>query len=241
MFEMTTPATPGSEAETIETVSMSDGRMHSIGLGLAGQEDGDGNYPEESPHSLPTADEVRNTVNTRRTKDCHPFWIVLMVLLFATSIIGLSVGLTSENRKGSDSNNSPMVDDAPAASPESQANRLTSIREYLVDLQISTAVELETTGSHQNRALNFMSALDRMQMQVPPGGMNTQAGFKFVERYVMTVFFYATDGPRWNYNLLFLSEHDTCDWFFVFGRPVGQVGCLCNQQTNKLIGISFSK
>ena len=57
----------------------------------------------------------------------------------------------------------------------------------------------------------------------------------------MMLFYYAMNGSQWSYDLLFLTEHDTCEWYELFPQPIEQVGVLCNPSTNVIEGFSFSK
>jgi len=47
-------------------------------------------------------------------------------------------------------------------------------------------------------------------------------------------------GEKWDYDMLFMSQHDTCDWYDLLPEPVGKVGVLCNK-AKKVYGLSFSK
>jgi hypothetical protein len=75
--------------------------------------------------------------------------------------------------------------------------------------------------------------------KLPPS--ENDESYEFVTRYVMAVLYYATNGKSWQYDMNFLSEKVTCDWYQVFPPPVGQLGVLCNRNTKKMVGFSFGE
>lgn len=190
----------------------------------------------QNEHSLPAPEEV---ATPRRSKDTHPLLILAIAVLLLIMIIGLSVGLTADNRKDNGDSSTALPTDEMNA--QKQKDRSNNLKLWLVDNEISEAATFNDDASPQAKALTFMSETDKMRFDIPDGDSSTEDGYTFLTRYVMTVFYYATDGPQWNYNLLFLSDNPVCDWFFVFTPPVGQIGVLCNQVTQTIVGFSFSK
>lgn len=202
-----------------------------LALALALEVDND-DAEEQNQHSLPTADELKAQATSNPL--CSPaLGFFLVFVLLAAAVVGLSVGLTVDKRNnsyGGQSSGSPLFD-----------KRTLSIEKYLLQHKVSTGEAFQDPKSPQARALNFMANADKMKMKVPRGDLKSKEGYRFITRYIMALFYYATNGARWNYDLLFLSDHDTCDWFEVFAPPLGQVGVLCNKNTNEIIGISMSK
>ena len=185
-------------------------------------------------HSLPNVEEVKTDHGRGSSKECHPFVFLLCLLLLSGVIIGLSVGLTKGNRQHSSSSN----ENVPS---QSSIQRKANVQQWLLQNGISAPQALNSTNSPQSKALTWISESDLLQLSVPAAGPDTTEGYSFLTRYVMAVLYYATNGANWNFGLLFLSQHNTCDWFFIFSPPVGQVGVLCNQATDTIAGISFSK
>ena len=192
----------------------------------------------QNHHSLPTAEEVKNNA-PQRSKDTHPLLILTIALLLVVMIVGLSVGLTADNRQNKGDSSTALPTDQMNA--QKQKDRSNNLKIWLLVNGISEAATFNDPTSPQFRALTFMAETDKMKLDMPDGAATTEEGYAFLTRYVMTVFYYATGGTTWNYNLLFLSDNHVCDWFFIFTAPVGQVGILCNEITQEIQGFSFSK
>jgi hypothetical protein len=189
-------------------------------------------------HSLPAPDEIKADRPSSAGVDMRPIMVLLCLVLVCAISVGLGVGLTADNRREKNSSGSVINGNNPSANSK---DRRQGMLDFIVEEGVSVAADFNFSGTPQSRALDFLAFIDVQQYQVPSGGMSTDQGYKFMQRYVMSVMYYSLGGPQWNYDLLFLSEYDTCDWFFVFQPPVGQVGVLCNQSTMKVIGVSFSK
>jgi hypothetical protein len=115
------------------------------------------------------------------------------------------------------------------------------MKSYIINNSVSSQSDFSSSTSPQSKALDFLANKDAMQLNAPSSGLDTDEGYTFITRYVMALFYYALGGDLWNYDLLFLSKHETCQWYDVFQPPVGQVGVLCNQNSNTIVGLSFSK
>jgi hypothetical protein len=106
------------------------------------------------------------------------------------------------------------------------------IIEYLQDLGVSSRQHLETPGSPQFQATSLWLAQENgLTMEIPTATTNTNTNTntpttnsdnsddaittsthtRFVERYVLAVFYYATNGPMWHHQLNFLSARDICE------------------------------
>jgi hypothetical protein len=189
---------------------------------------------EENQHSLPSPEEIKASTPINQSGFCNPIcYFMVIFLLLSAAVIGLSVGLTSDNRKDNSS--------AGAGSGYSQNSeeKKAHMKQYIIDNLVSTEQDLGDSTSPQSRALAFLASEEKKS--APNGGLDSKEGYAFITRYAMTTLYYATQGASWNYGLLFLSEHDTCEWYEVFTPPIGQVGVLCNENTNEIVGISFSK
>lgn len=189
---------------------------------------------EENFHSLPDPEELKVDTPTHAPNGgCSDFWaafgFLLLLILMTITIVGLSVGLTSDNRSSS------------KADSHSDGWRIEKFREYLVIHQVSNVVDFEDTKSPQWKALNFMAVADKRRVSLPSGNLQSKSGYNFITRYIMALFYYAMDGARWNYDLRFMSDKDVCDWYQIFAPPVGQLGVLCNQSTKQIVGYSFSE
>jgi hypothetical protein len=191
---------------------------------------------EENQHSLPSPEEIKASTPINESSFCNPIlYFTVIFLLLSAAVIGLSVGLTADNRKD---NNSAGAGSGYSQNSEKKKEHM---KVYIIDNLVSTEQDLNDSTSPQSRALNFLASGDKKGLNAPNGGLDSQEGYAFITRYAMTTLYYATQGASWNYDLLFLSEHDTCEWYEVFTPPIGQVGVLCNENTNEIVGISFSK
>lgn len=133
--------------------------------------------------------------------------------------------------------------DAPVSSPVGDTNdpevRTAQIKTYLVNEGIASEADLNTVGTPQQKALNWLAVLDGALTQVPVGDKNTPEGYDFMTRYVLTVLFYESMGDRWVYSLNFLQPFNVCYWFSVLQYPDGSkefrgVACTENGQVAAL-------
>uniref|UniRef100_A0A7S4SIU6 L domain-like protein n=1 Tax=Ditylum brightwellii TaxID=49249 RepID=A0A7S4SIU6_9STRA len=85
------------------------------------------------------------------------------------------------------------------------------------ELGVSTMEQLLDDSTPQGKAANWVANEDPIS---PPLEIGSQ---KYIQRYIMAVFYYAMDGPNWitcseggsvcNNGSPWLSEDDECDWF----------------------------
>lgn len=189
----------------------------------------------QSHHSLPTPEELKLKLPT--SSRCGPQYIcsaypkgsfVFLFLCLTAIIIGLSVGLTQSQGQ---------IDTFHGGD-----RRLYHMQEYLIDHGVTDRSDffaVAGTRSPQIQAVDWLAHEDALVIGIPTGDLTTDSGYDFLTRYVMAVFYYATNGQSWTFDLSFLSDKSTCDWFQVFAPPVGEVGVLCNKNTRKVAGFSF--
>ena len=107
------------------------------------------------------------------------------------------------------------------------SGRTEEVESFIFMNNVSTLPQLREVGSAQQRAAAFVADGDSLQMPLSP-----ETARRFVERYVLALLYYQFNGPRWTYNLKFLSGHDHCDWHETFknadGKTVKQ-GVFCNE------------
>lgn len=205
--------------------------------------DGDGDTNARDPetqndHSLPNPEDAKMSQVSSGTSN-SPFcslglWFVIIMLLLAATAVGLGIGLTRDKE-----NNPTAFAGSFTAVTREGAKR--DMRNYIVRQSVSPSNAFIDSDSPQSLALAFLADQDQLRLNAPKDGLGSREGYKFITRYVMAVFYFAMQGSLWNYDLLFLTKHDTCDWYDVFQPPVGQIGVLCNQNTEQIVGISFSK
>jgi hypothetical protein len=194
------------------------------------------------------AQEVSDTTSSVKFRRTLAF--VLIISIVAATVIGLALGLTTDDRQSgsADDRQSGSADDRQSGSPTSSPadkNPRELMKRYLINNGVNTeddfSGEFSAEQSPQNLALDFLATQDERNLGVPEDDITSREGYKFLTRYVMTLFYFAMNGPQWNQDLIFLSKFDTCDWFEVFSPPVGQVGVICNENTQEVVGLSFSK
>ncbi len=112
--------------------------------------------------------------------------------------------------------------------PYTFTGRTQQVEDFLFENNISTLPQLQETGSAQHRATAFVADGDSMQMELTPENAR-----RFVERYVLAVLYYQFNGPRWTYNLKFLSGLDHCEWhddFMTSNGKTVQQGVVCDEE-----------
>lgn len=109
-----------------------------------------------------------------------------------------------------------------------------SYSEYQEDLLLAlrgedSYLESLSADSPHGKALTWMRTRDT--------GFNvdTTPPNQLLERYIMALFYYSTDGPNWKHQAEFLSEKNICDWF---RSPTEYLTC---HNSNELTDIYFCK
>lgn len=171
---------------------------------------------EEYRHDqLPSVEEARAALRaTSNDWGCLHYFAIFVGLVVVSVAIVVPVIV---NRKAAPTDSlrtapPPIVAPNFAPIPTSTVpplQRQESIVSHLVNLGISTEEDLTTNGTPQNKALTWMSFDDELRPRVPS---TSKTYSHFVERYVLAVFYFATNGPSWTYKLKFLSGIDHCDW-----------------------------
>ena len=119
---------------------------------------------------------------------------------------------------------------SPSSTQQGQpdlSGRTQEVETFLFNNNISTLPQLQDVGSAQHRAAAFVADGDSLRMPITP-----ETARRFVERYVLALLYYQFNGPRWTYNLKFLSGHDHCDWHETFKNSEGKIvkqGVFCNE------------
>lgn len=187
----------------------------------------------ENNHSLPAPEELK--VEASATAGCGKMmaWMFLIFALLIAMTVGLSVGLTK------DSSGSSPLQNWKGFNPVTRENVRQSMKSYIIENGVSSDNDFISSSSPQSKALDFLATKDPLRLNTPTTGLDSDEGYAFITRYIMSVFHASTGGDKWNYDLLFNTKHETCQWYDVFQPPVGQVGVLCNQNTKKIVGLSF--
>eukprot|EP00980_Cylindrotheca_fusiformis_P028561 scaffold22611_cov153-Cylindrotheca_fusiformis.AAC.1 len=194
-------------------------------------EDTEASHGNNNGHSLPLPDEMETPRSSKRI-----YWVVAISVLVIIAVIsiGLAFGLKDEKNQQNE-----IVNAGSARDVVSDKKRRIRLQQYLVKHEVNTDAEFEDRSSPHFRALDFLAFQDEQRLSAPSGDLRSREGYGLLTRYVMSLFFYQMGGPDWNFDLMFLSKFDTCYWFSVFKPPIGQVGIICNENTNEITGFSF--
>ena len=125
----------------------------------------------------------------------------------------------------------------PSLSPSSAPStvRYTEVIDKLIPLSGEAA--LKEVNSPQNMAARWISDDDLMMMDLDNPG--------FEQRYVMALFYYATDGSLWINSNGWLSEDSECFWYGIEGSSNGcNDGCtlsLNSEDYSKVCRLKFGE
>ena len=196
----------------------------------------------ENVHSLPGLEEARtqnimagggNKYSGKKKRTIA--LIVVLVVVIATAV-GFSIAATQNKRgqseakslTGNENDDTDDTDDT-GGDDENQAEddetdvtddqetdddeRFPQVISFLTSGAVSSSSDLQNTASAQYKAATWISNDDERQLDIPET-MDEEDSFKFVQRYVMAVFYFALNGPNWTRQVGFLSGEATCDWNF---------------------------
>ena len=179
--------------------------------------DGRGGYVEqENGHSMPNLEEARTEGAIASGGSYRKDGLLgfgqrrrgLMLLALGVGAIVLIAAFSiaiSSNRK-----------DLSSSATESGGwvsgvSRLRDVQQFLA-VRISEASLLEEVDTPQNKAALWIADQDELQVPLPSDPANYDTSYQFVQRYIMAVFYFALDGPKWTNQISFLSSKDVCDW-----------------------------
>lgn len=181
-------------------------------------------------HSLPSPEEVRNNaaINNNNNGLLLPannnrrlFLFISVSLVAIVAIVGFSAGIAVQTNRNNASPKSVAATSSQqsSSSPRNETvgdepipdlvDRLSQVQEYLSF--VSSPGDLKTQGTPQYRAANWIADTDLLQLPVPTSQKYFDS-FKFVQRYVISVFYYALGGDNWKYKkqTSFLSNLSEC-------------------------------
>ena len=166
---------------------------------------------------------------------------ILVGLALVGLIVGLAVGLSgTENSYIAPVSGAPQPTaqgtpkpppsaQQPVSTPTSRpfTDRAEQIISYLLENELSGFEEVRTPGTPQYRAVQFLANEDGMVMPIPNPDVSLADAFQFLERYAVSVFYYALGVMN------LVSSGSTCEWFRTFHNVGGHstnIGVICNGQ-----------
>ena len=181
--------------------------------------------------SVPTVAELRGKSDN---EDMAPppvrrgklFYAVLALpFLVVGLIVSVVILVTTNNKEGSSSSGGSSLKDMD------QQESFSTVVQYLGNHDISEYPELIREGSYQNQAAKWMAHEDPAHRRIPEGSPDSKEGYSFMQRYIMVLMYYQMGGDSWTYDLNFLTEKDTCEWFsWIVGESSSYpMGARCNQ------------
>jgi hypothetical protein len=168
---------------------------------------------------LPSVEEAKlslgqNQPSCIRTKiNRHKKCLIVTGLIALATILGISIAAASTNNNKSANTYEPN-------------DRFEDVVMFLFNNQISSLPSLEDKQSAEHRAALFIADGDTYQSEMTEANIH-----KFVERYILALFYYQFNGPEWDNNYHFLSGQDHCTWTMTVTRPAGTFvkGVTCNE------------
>ena len=163
---------------------------------------------------------------TTRKRMCHRI-LVLLGVVGILSAFGLALFKGLQSRVVS----LPMSD------------RLAKTIDLLAENNISKKEDLLSVSSPQFQAAYWLANTDEESIYIPTSS-DDQNLFRFVQRYVLAVFYYALDGNNWINALSFTSADHECSWsenvLDVNGEPYA-VGVTCHEENMHVRGLLIRK
>jgi hypothetical protein len=101
-----------------------------------------------------------------------------------------------------------------SAGSSSSSTRFEQTINYLIQ-GISSPTLLAQEGSPQNLAAVWIADVDPLHYPIPASFANVpgSAETRFIQRYVLAVFYYSLNGAQWSHDRSFLSATDECSWY----------------------------
>lgn len=162
----------------------------------------------------------------------HKIYCILASLAFLAAVVTIIVLFTSDDGSSSDGGGgSPPAVSAPPPPPPvedsgSETEDMQVVIDFLVAKGVSDPAALNTEGSPQREAADWIANGDVMEYDID------EDESRIIQRYVITLLYFALDGPDWLHQLNFLSPEEVCSWYRDIPEhsvnDVYSVGITCN-------------
>lgn len=177
---------------------------------------------EANGASLPTPEEMRATITPSRGSSSWKkrlLYYGVPAILLIVLIIGVSVGVSNKKNSGGEERRASFVD----------------VFEFMVENEVSDRSTFDNSQSPQSKAARWMAEEDPLNLGVPSSDVEDNEGYKFMQRYVLAVCYFANGGDNWISPFQFLTGAPTCGWSGILGilsngSPY-YFGSLCDSST----------
>jgi hypothetical protein len=211
------PVTPTRASNTPENVAISEVPRND-GDDPERQSTGTSDHDANEEHSHSHKEAAAQEKWSKKTKVAL---LICIALVLVAIVIGVVVSLTSNSNEGGDDNklSTPPASEqpttvpnilAPTPAPTPAPTTLTAVifafyRELLED--VSSPEDLRDPNTPQYAALEWLATKDPMGSDVEEIPMPT-----LVERYLVVLLYYSTNGENWRSQRNFLSASSVCEW-----------------------------
>lgn len=222
---------------------------------------------ESSEHGLPQERELRVITKEHddfmRCRLClRPIILIIGSIFLCYIAIGIAVELLpQEDIVSSHVQGRAPSNIRPTSPPEQQSlpevifwgpskekvkstSRVNEMHNFLLAHTISEQTDLDRNTTSQAKAAQWMADDDKLKVNIP-SSLNDLDAYRFLERYVLSVFFFAMQEVQpWATPLNFLSGDSVCNWnspIFANGDEADRFGVLCHVTNGDVSGIRISK
>ncbi len=175
---------------------------------------------------LPSVEEVKASnaylPTARLVAKSHRRKMYLIIAGAALAAMVLSVSITvGVFKRANKKNHIDYVMETP---------RYDEVVDYIFESGVSDLPSLRLSGTPESYAAAFMANGDSYSLAIT--NIDAAARRKFMERYVLVLIYYKSQGQNWNDNYHFLSPIDHCKWHLQYTTPQGRFlrGVQCNKE-----------
>jgi len=183
---------------------------------------------------LPSVEEIKssqaymNSARIAQKSNRNKLYVMIAAAAFAAMMVSVAITIGVYKSANKEQIVEPTVD----VNAEIGA-RIEDTIQFIFENSISSLPDMRMKDSPEYRAVLFMAYGDGFHSKMRDVNMAERR--RFVERYILTLVYYQTNGVNWSDRYDFLSPKDHCDWHKTYSVAEGHVvrGVQCN--SDKLI------
>lgn len=177
-------------------------------------------YSFQVRHSLPASEELKTDALPRRRPMSKRLMGLIVISVFAlVAIISMSVAIAARRSKNNVDASGAKKDLTPGDQDEfwerhpdqDLTQRFQNVANFLNRYKYTNLKLMSTKGTAQYMAVDFMANFDPAELDMPESADYDEA-MQFVQRYIVALFYYSTNGVEWENQLNFLTSDNVCDW-----------------------------